>query len=52
MKLFDPFKPQYQPARDPNTMDTSVDRTRARQVEAEQEEEHVRVYAPDGEDPN
>ena len=33
-------------------MDTSADRTRARQVEAEQEEEHVRVYTPNGKDLN
>ena len=33
-------------------MDTSADRTRARQIEAEPEGEHVRVYAPKGEDPN
>ena len=52
VKLFNPFKPQYQPPRDPNAMDTSADRTRVRQIEAEQEEEHARVYAPDGEDPN
>ena len=51
VKLFNPFKPQYQPPRDPNAMDTSADRTQARQIEAEQEEEHARVYAPDGEDP-
>ena len=52
VKLFNPFKPQYQPTCDPNAMDTSADRTRVRQIEAEQEEEHARVYAPDGEDPN
>ena len=52
VKLFNPFKPQYQPPHDPNTMDTSADRTRARQMEADPEEEHVRVYAPKGEDPN
>ena len=33
-------------------MDTLADRTRARQVDVEPEEEHARVYAPDGEDPN
>ena len=33
-------------------MDTSADRTRARQIEAEPEGEHVRVYAPEGKDPN
>ena len=33
-------------------MDTSAVRTRARQMEAEPEGEHVRVYAPKGEDPN
>ena len=52
VKLFNPFKPQYQPPRDPNSMDTSADRTRARQIEAEAEGEHARVYAPKGEDPN
>ena len=52
VKLFNPFEPQYQTPRDPNAMDTSADRTRARQVDVELEEEHVRVYAPDGEDPN
>ena len=44
VKLFNPFKPQYQPPRDPNAMDTSADRTRARQIEAELEGEHARVY--------
>ena len=44
VKLFNPFKLQYQPPRDPNAMDTSADRTRARQMEAEPEEEHVRVH--------
>ena len=52
MKLFNPFKLQYQPPRNPNAMDTSVDRTRARQVEAEPEEKQARVYAPEEEDPN
>ena len=52
VKLFNPFKPQYQPPRDPNAMDTSADRTRARQIEAEPEGEHARVYAPEGGDPN
>ena len=52
VKLFNPFEPQYQTPRNPNAMDTSADRTRARQVDVELEEEHVRVYAPDGEDPN
>ena len=52
VRLFNPFKPQYQPPRDPNAMDTSADRTRARQIEAELGEEHARVYAPEGEDPN
>ena len=33
-------------------MDTSADRTRARQMEADPEEEHVKVYVPEGEDPN
>ena len=32
VKLFNPFKPQYQPPHDPNAMDTSADRTRARQT--------------------
>ena len=50
VKLFNPFKPQYQPPRDPNAMNTSADRTRARQIEAELGEEHARVYAPEGED--
>ena len=30
VKLFNPFKPQYQPPRDPNAMDTSTDRTSVR----------------------
>ena len=33
-------------------MDTLADRTRARQMEAEPEGEHTRVYAPGGKDPN
>ena len=52
VKLFNPFKPQYQPPHNPNAMDTSADRTRARQIEAKPEGEHARVYAPEGEDPN
>ena len=47
VKLFNPFKPQYQPPWDPNTMDTLADRTRARQIEAVLEGEHARVqYMP------
>ena len=33
-------------------MDPSVDRTRARQIEAEPEEERARVYVLEGKDPN
>ena len=41
VKLFNPFKPQYQPPRDPKAIDTSADRTRARRIEAELEGEHA-----------
>ena len=44
VKLFKPFKPQYQPPCDPNAMDTSADRTRVQQMEAEPEEKHFRVH--------
>ena len=50
VKLFNPFKPQYQPPHDPNVMDTSAASTQAQQAEVEPEEEHVRVH--EDRDPN